>query len=157
MGPIRKEYFYDLRCRVVQKWRAKVSTRTISKELLIPPWSIRTIIDFYKANGHCKPAPRPGRTPLTDARQDRRIVRTVEANRFVSASVVAAQVTSDVGVKVSPEVVRARVRAAGLHGRSAREKSYMSPKHRRQRLRYEVSGLAGREVGDGTVLGRSVG
>ncbi|KAG2877018.1 hypothetical protein PC129_g20829 [Phytophthora cactorum] len=130
------EYSHDLRCRVVQKWRAKVSTRTISKELLIPQWSVRTIIDFYKANGRCTPPPRPGRTPLTDARQDRRIVRAVEANRFVSAAVVAARVTSDIGVNVSPEVVRARVRAAGLHGRSARKKPFLSRKHRRQRLRY---------------------
>ncbi|KAG2886164.1 hypothetical protein PC114_g19408 [Phytophthora cactorum] len=91
MGPIRKAYSHDLRFRVFQKWRAKT-------------------------NEHCKPAPRPGRTPLTDARQDRRIVRAAEANQFVSAAVVAARVT-DIGVNVSPEVVRARVRAAGLHGR----------------------------------------
>ncbi|KAG6942915.1 hypothetical protein JG688_00017860 [Phytophthora aleatoria] len=90
MEPIRKEYSHDLRCRFFQKWRAKVSTRTIRKELLIPRWSVRTIIDFYKANGRCKPAPRPGRTPLTDARQDRRIVRAVVANRFVSAALRAS-------------------------------------------------------------------
>ncbi|KAG6952520.1 hypothetical protein JG688_00013239, partial [Phytophthora aleatoria] len=103
MGPIRKAYWHNLRCRIFQKWRAKVSTRTISNELLIPRRSVRTIIDFYKTNGHCKPAPRPGRTPLTDARQDRRIVRAAEANRFVSAAVVAARVT-DIGVNVPPEV-----------------------------------------------------
>ncbi|KAG3069583.1 hypothetical protein PI125_g23178 [Phytophthora idaei] len=85
MGPIRKEYSHDLRCHVVQKWRAKVSTRTIGKELLIPRWIERTIIDFYKANGRCKPPPRPGRTPLTDAR---RTVPAVEANRDYRRSIL---------------------------------------------------------------------
>ncbi|KAG2874133.1 hypothetical protein PC114_g25450 [Phytophthora cactorum] len=92
-----------------------------------------TITGFYQANGRCKPPPRPGRTPLTDAR---RIVRAVKVNRFVSVAVVAARVTSDIGVNVSPEVVRARVRAAGLHGRSARKKPFLTRKHRRHRLRY---------------------
>ncbi|KAG4039063.1 hypothetical protein PC123_g25380 [Phytophthora cactorum] len=96
-------------------------------------FSVGTITGFYQANGRCKPPPRPGRTPLTDAR---RIVRAVKVNRFVSVAVVAARVTSDIGVNVSPEVVRARVRAAGLHGRSARKKPFLTRKHRRHRLRY---------------------
>ncbi|KAF4031846.1 hypothetical protein GN244_ATG16363 [Phytophthora infestans] len=120
MGPIRKEYSHDLRCRVVQKWRAKISTRTISKALLIPGWSTRAILDFNKANVHCKPVPRPGRTPLTDTREDLHIVLVVEANRFVT------QLTPDLGVKVSSEVVRALVKAAGLHRRSVRTKPYLS-------------------------------
>ncbi|KAG2965202.1 hypothetical protein PC119_g25045 [Phytophthora cactorum] len=97
------------------------------------PVAEETITGFYQANGRCKPPPRPGRTPLTDAR---RIVRAVKVNRFVSVAVVAARVTSDIGVNVSPEVVRARVRAAGLHGRSARKKPFLTRKHRRHRLRY---------------------
>ncbi|KAG3112312.1 hypothetical protein PI125_g8334 [Phytophthora idaei] len=60
----------------------------------------------------------------------------MEANRFICAAVVATRVTSDIGVNVSPEVVRARVRAAGLRGRSARKKPFLSRKHRRQRLRH---------------------
>jgi transposase len=81
-------------------------------------------------------SPRPGRKKITDVRHDRRIVRAVEANRFVSAAKLAADVGAEIGRKVSKWTIRSRIHAAGLNGRSARKKPFLSKKHRRARLLY---------------------
>ncbi|KAG2907710.1 hypothetical protein PC119_g10152 [Phytophthora cactorum] len=82
---------------------------------------------------------RSGRPRITDLHHDRRIVREVEKNRFVSAAVLAAQVSKEIGRPVSSDVVRDRIHEAGLHGRSARKKPYLSPKHHRLRRIYAKS------------------
>jgi hypothetical protein len=67
---------------------------------------------------------RSGRPRRTDDRVDRRIVREVEHNRCVSAAVVAAHVAKGIGAP-------ARVWGAGLPGRSAQKKPFLSCRHRR--------------------------
>ncbi|EGZ09801.1 hypothetical protein PHYSODRAFT_403262, partial [Phytophthora sojae] len=98
--------------------------------------SVRSIVKFYKKHGHSTIPQRTGRPRRTNDRVDRRIVREVERNRFVSAAVVAAQVAKDIGQPVSSTLVRERVRDTGLHGRSARKKPYLSRRHRRLRAAY---------------------
>ncbi|KAG6954228.1 hypothetical protein JG687_00011914 [Phytophthora cactorum] len=64
------------------------------------------------------------------------MVRAVEKNRFVSAAVLAAEVSKQVGTSISRDLIRDRIHAAGLHERSPRKKPFLSAKHRRQRLAY---------------------
>ncbi|KAE8982184.1 hypothetical protein PR003_g10710 [Phytophthora rubi] len=119
------------------KWqKEKLSYKRISKHLSIPRDSVRSIIRFYKKHGHSTIPQRVGRPRRTNARVDRRIVREVERDRIVSAAVVAAQVTKDIGKPVSSTLVRERVRGAGLHGRSARKKPFLSRRHRQLRAAY---------------------
>ncbi|EGZ27076.1 hypothetical protein PHYSODRAFT_320926 [Phytophthora sojae] len=51
-------------------------------------------------------------------------------------AVLVAVVSKDAGRVVSPQVVRNRLNAVGLDGRSARKKPYLSKKHRKQCLVY---------------------
>ncbi|KAE9187998.1 hypothetical protein PF005_g20235 [Phytophthora fragariae] len=132
----RRQYSDDLRSRVVYKWKEDLGSRTISKHLAIPRWSVRSIIKHYKTNGHWSVERRPGRPRLTDARHDRRIIRAVEKDRFVSAARLAAEVSKEIGKEVSSDLIRDRIHEAGLFGRSARKKPFLSAKHRRQRLKY---------------------
>ncbi|EGZ10345.1 hypothetical protein PHYSODRAFT_521027, partial [Phytophthora sojae] len=130
----RRQYSQDLRDRVIHKWKKeKLGYKKISKHLCIPRPSVRSIVKFYKKHGHSTIPQRTGRPRRTN---DRRIVREVERNRFVSAAVVAAQVAKDIGQPVSSTLVRERVRDTGLHGRSARKKQYLSRRHRRLRAAY---------------------
>ncbi|KAG2910154.1 hypothetical protein PC116_g22240 [Phytophthora cactorum] len=62
----------------------------------MPRWSVRTIILYQKKHGHSTLSRRPCRPRITDLRHDRRIVREVEKNRFVSAAVLAAQVSKEI-------------------------------------------------------------
>ncbi|GMF34619.1 unnamed protein product [Phytophthora fragariaefolia] len=108
--------------------------KTIAKMLEMPPGSVRNIVKYYRLHGHSVVPPRSGRKKITDPRQDRRIVRAVEVNRFISAARLAAEVQNDIGRKVSRWTIRSRIHAAGFNGRSARKKPYLSKKHRRARL-----------------------
>ncbi|KAG2840392.1 hypothetical protein PC114_g5232 [Phytophthora cactorum] len=103
----QRQYSQDLHRRVIKKWTAGMSERKIG-HLDMPRVSVQTIIRFEKKHDHVNLKPRPGRPRCTDLRHDRRIVREVEKNRFVT----------------------------GLNGRSARKKPYLNPKHRRKRFAY---------------------
>ncbi|GMF21887.1 unnamed protein product [Phytophthora fragariaefolia] len=104
--------------------------------LEMPPGSVRNIVKYYRLHGHSVVPPRSGRKKITDPRQDRRIVRAVEASRFISAARSAAEVQKDIGRKVSKWTIRSRIHAAGFNGRSARKKPYLSKKHRLARQAY---------------------
>eukprot|EP00644_Phytophthora_capsici_P006769 jgi/Phyca11/103636/e_gw1.8.104.1 len=131
-----RQYSQDLRDRIIWKWKEGHSQRSISDHLCIPRRSIRSILDNFHKHGHANPLPRTGRPRKTDARQDRAIVRSVERNRFSSAVTLAAQVSEQVQATISRDLTRDRLRATGLHGRSARKKIFLSPRHRRLRLAY---------------------
>lgn len=116
----------------------------------MPRTSLRDIITHFKLNGHCVVAPCRGLPRLTTARDDRRILRATETNRFSSAAVLATAVSKDTGLTLSPQVVRNRLTEAGFHRRSTRKKSYLSKKHRKQRLSYakRLAHLEGEEWGN---------
>lgn len=125
----RREYSQDLRDRVVSKWKIdKLVYKTISRHLAIHCCSVRSIVKFYKRHGHSSIPPRTGRPRKTNDRIDRRIVREIKRNRFISAEAIAAQVHKDVEESVSSALVRERIRDAGLHGRSAQKNTIPKPK-----------------------------
>ncbi|KAE8886697.1 hypothetical protein PF010_g29049 [Phytophthora fragariae] len=136
MGRQRHQYSHDLRVLFVQKHHRGLGYKKIAKILEMSAGSVRNIVKYYKKHGHSVVSPRSGRKKITDVRQDRRIVREVEANRFVSATRLAVQVEANIGRKISAWTIRARIHAAGLNGRTARKNPYLSKKHRRARLAY---------------------
>ncbi|KAG2769652.1 hypothetical protein PC116_g6433 [Phytophthora cactorum] len=91
----QRQYSQDLHRRVIKKWTAGMSERKIG-HLDMPRVSVQTIIRFEKKHDHVNLKPRPGRPRCTDLRHDRRIVREVEKNRFVSAESIAAQVSKEI-------------------------------------------------------------
>ncbi|KAE8980037.1 hypothetical protein PR001_g24275 [Phytophthora rubi] len=136
MGRQRHQYSHDLRVLFVQKHHRGLGYKKIAKILEMSAGSVRNIVKYYKKHGHSVVSPRSGRKTITDVRQDRRIVREVEANRFVSATRLAVQVEANIGRKISAWTIRARIHAAELNGRTARKNPYLSKKHRRARLAY---------------------
>lgn len=117
----RQQYSDDLRLRVIVKWKAGLSQRKIGRHLLIPRLSVQSIVSQYKKHGYVKIPPRSGRPRLTTPCHDRRILRAVEDDRFISAAALAAQVSKEVGVPVSRHLIRDRIHDAGFHGRPARK------------------------------------
>jgi transposase len=132
----RRQYSPDIHQRVINKWRAKKSQRKIAQELEMPRSSVQSILRYYRINGHTIVAPRSGRPRATTARHDRAIVRTVEANRFLSSGQLAAQISKKIGKEVSQQLVCNHLNDTGLNGRFARKKPYLSKLHRRKRLAY---------------------
>eukprot|EP00644_Phytophthora_capsici_P015147 jgi/Phyca11/128400/e_gw1.75.31.1 len=131
-----KQHSQDLRDRVLLKWREGLGTRRISRHLSMHRDTVRSIIKYFKKHGDVTLRRRSGRPPKTDGRLDRRITRTVEQNRFVSAAAIAAQVSKDNGGPISSQTIRNRIHTTGLNGRSARKKPFLSRRHRRLRLAY---------------------
>ncbi|KAG3172522.1 hypothetical protein PC128_g18517 [Phytophthora cactorum] len=100
MGRQCHEYSHDLRVLCVQKHLRGLGNTKISKMLEMPRGSVRNIIKLFKKNGHSVVSPRTRRKKTTDVRQDRRIVRVVENNRFISAAKLAAEGETDIGRKI---------------------------------------------------------
>ncbi|KAE9016525.1 hypothetical protein PR002_g13632 [Phytophthora rubi] len=136
MGQGRRQHSHEIRCLCVSKWKKGYGYSRTARELEMVRTTVRDNIAHFKLNGHCVVAPHQGRPRLTTARDDRRILRDTETNRFSSAAVLAAADSKDTGRVVSLQVVRNRLNAVGLNGRSARKKPYLSNKHRKQRLAY---------------------
>jgi len=60
----------------------------------------------------------------------------LSGNRFKSAVAIAAEVSKEINKSVSEQAIRNRINSAGLNGRSARKKPFLSRRHRRLRLEY---------------------
>ncbi|KAG2924927.1 hypothetical protein PC119_g13963 [Phytophthora cactorum] len=102
----RRQYYQDLRQRVIKKWAAGMSERKIGRHLDMPRASVQTIIRLQMKHGHVNLKPHPS----------------------------LAAVTS-VTIAVS-DLIRDRIHEAGLDGTSARKKPYLNPNHRRKRFAY---------------------
>lgn len=64
------------------------------------------------------------------------IVRTVKKSRRVTAAAVAEEIRNSYAMTVPAPTVRGRLHDAGLKGRVARKKPFLTVKHRAARLKY---------------------
>nr|CCA18865.1 PREDICTED: similar to predicted protein putative [Albugo laibachii Nc14] len=108
----------------------------ISELFEIPVTTVKGIIIRYQRLGHCTSGRHTGRPRATKVITDRAVVREVERNRFISASVLAAQPNEGLDVAVCPQTIRNRIKEAVLNGRSARKKPYHKKDQKRKRLAY---------------------
>ncbi|DAZ94468.1 TPA: hypothetical protein N0F65_003505 [Lagenidium giganteum] len=103
---------------------------------MLPVSTIRNIIVKYKKHGFIADLPRPGRPPLADRRPQSLVVREVLRSRKISSAALAQMLHEHHQITVSEETVRQILHHAGLHGRAARKKSYISAVNKKKRLDY---------------------
>lgn len=108
----------------------------ISQQLTLPLSTVKGIVARATAQGNVYTPPRSGRPRKTDERVDRVIVRVTKQNRRSSAAQLAGDLKDRFDITVSPQTIRNRLHDAGLHGRAARKKPYLTKQHRAQRLKY---------------------
>lgn len=108
----------------------------IAANLRLPVSTVKSIVAKESASGHVHTLLRSGRPRKTDERLDHAIVRAVKKNRRVTAIRIAEEVSMSFKITLSPSTIRNRLHAAGLKGRAARKKPYLTKKHKAARTKY---------------------
>lgn len=130
----RKEYSIDFRQRVVSKHSSGYGYKRIASMLEMPVSSVQSIIAKWKMTNSVSTLPRSGRPRKTCTRTDRLVVRKVMTNRRLSASDLANDLKDSHTADVTPQTIRNRIHDAGLAGRAARKKPFLSPANKKKRL-----------------------
>ncbi|KAF0705077.1 hypothetical protein AaE_014664 [Aphanomyces astaci] len=102
----------------------------------MPRSSVKTIIKAFKSTGLLHAAPRSGRPRVTTEHEDRIIVRAVKQNRRLSAETLQETFAIFHDKDISRTTIRNRITAAGLNGRAARKKPFLSKLNRKKRLAF---------------------
>ncbi|OWZ11875.1 LOW QUALITY PROTEIN: Transposase [Phytophthora megakarya] len=129
--PRRHEYPHALRVICVQKHLRGNGYGTIAKMLNVSKSSVRNIVLYYKKHGHSVLTPRTGRPRRTDVRMVRRILRVVEANRFICGYFSCIRGKTDIA-----EYNPGQDSADRLTRSFSSEEPYLSRIHKKKRLAY---------------------
>lgn len=132
----RKEHSLKIRQLCVEKRKDGETFASIGRQLGIGESTVRSIVAREAKNGNVVSLPRSGRPKKTSARVDRMLLVKIKSNRRTTAAQLAQCVEDATGVTVSPSLVRSRLHDAGLRGRAARKKPYLTARHRKARLAY---------------------
>ena len=125
-----------LRARVIALWQDGQSQRSIAKTLCISPATVQSIEEKFKKVGKLENQPGRGRKRKTTARQDRSLIKRFEINARSSTTAAAKELEESFGLSLTPQTIRNRLHEANLHGRTPRNKPYISPINRKKRLEW---------------------
>jgi transposase len=123
---------------VIKNHKNGLGYAKISKKLDIPKSSVQYIVNKYIKTGSIFTSPRKGRPKLCNSRTERVILKTVKANRRVTASEIKDDLQLYHNITVNAQTVRNVIKSSGLNGRIARKKPYISPKNKAVRLKYAM-------------------
>ena len=116
--------------------RQGLSQRKIADQLGCSKTCVQPAVRRLKDTGSVAYRLRPGPTPKTDDRLDRRICRMSESNRRLTAVDISRDLAQSCGIQLHPMTIRRRLKAVGLHGRIARRKPFVSLKNRQHRMQW---------------------
>lgn len=123
-----------VRGQVVALHQTGLSGRRIAAQLSISEHAVRNAIGLHKDTDGFVDRPHPGLSPATSTATNRLIVRTSLRNRRLTAPDIKAELHDNLGISISESTVQRRLRSAGLNGRVARKKPFISERNRRRRL-----------------------
>ena len=128
----------------IRKWiifhhKSGKSIRNISKLVNLSHSTVQYVIKPFKEEIRIVNKVRKGQPWNLTKRDDRFTIRKFRKNAHLSAVKVSAQINETFSSSISPETVRRILREAGLHGRSARKKLFVSAKNRNLRLSFSKS------------------
>jgi len=98
--------------------------------------TITRLMSRVRQTGGTADRPRSGRPRVTSERQDRHIRLIHLRNRFIPATITAAQTPGRHNPRISPQTVRNRLREANLRARRPLTGAMLTARHRRERLRW---------------------
>lgn len=121
----------ETRLRIVALATAEKSQREIAREVGVRKATVNRIIQAFRDEGRIGDAPRCLNRKTT-REQDMAIVAVAAADPFMTAG----QIKDIVGLDTSDELVRKRLREAGLTNRCAAQKPLLSATSKAERLRF---------------------
>lgn len=126
----------EMRNLIIQHYKSGKSQREISDIVKRPRSTIKNIIKRYNDEKRIANKPKhPGKKVLTE-REERWILQKVKINPRLSAPNLRDMLVETFNTKCSATTVRRVLHKAGLHGRIARKKPFVSAKNKKNRLEY---------------------
>lgn len=124
----------SVRDRVIFLRKRGESYRKIGKTLNLHFATVQCIIKKYEKTGSTENQSRSGRPMALSIRDRRNIVKQAIKNPFVSARTLSNDIETASGKTVCPQTIRNILHSAGIYGRSARRKPFISETNREKRL-----------------------
>lgn len=113
-----------------------LSQREIGKITNSSKGAVQNALKLHSVHGVVTSRPRPVRKKITTVREDRILVNISLKNRRLPSKKVAAEFLASTKKKMSPRTVRHRLQKAGLGGRRARKKPWLSERNIKKRLEW---------------------
>ncbi|GBN74525.1 hypothetical protein AVEN_245289-1 [Araneus ventricosus] len=130
MARSRKETTISIRKLNIFHHNSGKSVRNIAKLVNLSHSTVQYVIKRFKEENRIENKVRKGRQAKLTKRDQRFIIRKFVKNPRLSALKISVEFNEKFPTSISPETVRRVLRAAGLNGRSARRKFFVSEKNR---------------------------
>lgn len=138
--------------RAIGMLTSGMTQRRVARTLGVHVSTISRLWNRYNETGHTEDRPRAPRSRVTTPQQDRHIRLQHLRNRFLPATVTAAQTRGRRQDRISDQTVRNRLREAGLHNRRPHRGLLLTPARRRVRLDWTRAHLGWGALGWSRVL-----
>ena len=121
---------------IITHHRNAYSQRDIAKMVNKCPSTVQHLIERYRKESRVQNKSRLAPNRIFNEREERWIVREVSNNPKKSAPKLCSEVERQFGKRCNPETIRRILRKNNLHGRTARNKPFISQRNRRVRLEF---------------------
>lgn len=136
MPPTRKETTVEERNIVVREFSKGRNYQDISQIVGRPVTTVKSIVKRYGEQGFVENNPRCGRPSLLSSREIRYVIKRAEQKPRESAPKLNDSLARHTGVTVSDVTIRRSLNRAGLHGRTARNKPFITKTNKKKRLQF---------------------
>ena len=126
------------RVRIVVYFEQGVSQRQIAAQLHCSHTAVQKVVRKYRSTGSVEDLPKSGRPQVLTAREKRIAVNLSKKDRFRPATSIRDDLETNYGTSVSVATIKRTLVNAGMHGRIARRKPYLSRVNRKRRLRFAL-------------------
>lgn len=123
----------ELKQMVIDAFLEGKKQSNISRQFLLPRYSVSKIISRFNERGHLEKLPKSGRPRKTTPWMDRRIKRISQNNPWLSAPRIIAEIPE---IRVGKRTVQRRLVESKLFSRRPAKKPLISRQNRRKRLAF---------------------
>ncbi|KAG2458981.1 TC1A transposase, partial [Polypterus senegalus] len=133
-----KEHTRQVRDKVIEKFKAGLGYKKISKALNIPRSTVQAIIQKWKEYGTTVNLPRQGHPPKLTGRTRSALIRNATKRPMVTLDELQRS-TAQVGESVHGTTISPALHKVGLYGRVARRKPLFTENHKKSHLQFATS------------------
>ena len=130
-----KELSKKVRHKVVEKHRSGEGYNKISKSLIIPLSTVKSIMKKWKTYHTTQTLPRSGHPSKLSSRPSRKLVQDVSVNPTITLKDLHGSM-SEMGVSVHQSTISRSLHKADLHGQVARKKPLLKNTNLKTRMEF---------------------
>ena len=135
-----KELSKEVRHKAVEKLHSGEGYKKISKSLIIPLSTVKSIIKRWKTYPITQILPRSGRPSKLNSQASRKLVLDVTVNPTMILKDLQGFM-SEMGVSVNQSTISQSLHKAGLYEQGARKKTLLKKTHQKARTEFAIKHL----------------